>query len=731
MDVPLTPPLPALRPVNTNSLYHNCLSVLDRLSLVEGMTPFLQNLEETTDPLSKLTSICQLGFPLLKIYNALNPTEPLTIAPTANLNATNVSKAAVYHFIVACRDKLAFKEMDMFSIGDVFSNGTNGIVRVVHTLHQLLQRLEERGTITVRSLNRNSDPNGPRDTRDNVFMELLETERKYVNAMETLQDYMWELQHQKILSPDTLHYLFGNLNSLLDFQRRFLIGLENMAEKSPREQRVGQLFLQTEQAFSVYEPYCANYYSAQDLVVQETPKLMRLASLLDPTYELPSLLIKPVQRICKYPLLLQELVRSTDPEWPFYQETLLAVDAIRRVAEKVNETQRQHENNQTVRELQQHMESLSLEGCGNLVLCEKLQASLDHRTEREYHLFLFERSLLLCKEAKNRTRRNRGRGSLTPKTMIEAIAIESVLTKPGSLQIDLSLSTREAKHLSIRYRNEEQLSLWSNAFDRIRTCALDEHTSEILPRGPYTDLSDAEEEEEEEEEEDEEDMRSSRSGSFSSHPLRPVPALNLLPLLRSHATQTEAGFYHPTYYPASPPPSLPPSPSRSHHGQCYPSEDAPQLPEDALHHPLLHTGRSHSQPAADVRPLPGRLRSQSNPNLLRANQMIEASFRKAWIEPKSTKLGDILSSTPLEPTTVKIRFEFNGMFYVIVPPARISFHELMEKIKAKLKTVLEPGDLLRLKYWDEENDLITINSDDDVVMAFEAASHIVNLAVSI
>jgi cell division control protein 24 len=57
-------------------------------------------------------------------------------------------------------------------------------------MNKLLQLLEKRGIITVRSPNRNSDnsdPNAPKNTRDKVVLELLETERKYVQDMETLQ----------------------------------------------------------------------------------------------------------------------------------------------------------------------------------------------------------------------------------------------------------------------------------------------------------------------------------------------------------------------------------------------------------------------------------------------------------------------------------------------------------------------------------------------------------------
>ena len=167
---------------------------------------------------------------------------------------------------------------------------------------------------------------------------------------------MRELQAQKILSPDTVHYLFGNLNTLVDFQRRFLIQIENFAENSPEEQRFCHLFSQMEEAFAVYEPYCANYYSAQDLVVQETPKLQKLADILEPTYELPSMLIKPVQRICKYPLLIGQLIKTTNKDWPHYAEMEQGLEAIKRVTEKVNETQRKHENLQAVEDLRKRVD---------------------------------------------------------------------------------------------------------------------------------------------------------------------------------------------------------------------------------------------------------------------------------------------------------------------------------------------------------------------------------------
>jgi hypothetical protein len=141
LDTPLSSP-PGLKPANTQqnagSLYHTCRYVLDRLAVVEGMTDCIDSvmLEEekldvnNCDPLTKLTLLCRRGYPLCKLYNALNPNKPLSEDRVPKLTMTNSCKANVYHFIVACRDQLSFPEDDMFTISDLYQDDTNGFVKV-------------------------------------------------------------------------------------------------------------------------------------------------------------------------------------------------------------------------------------------------------------------------------------------------------------------------------------------------------------------------------------------------------------------------------------------------------------------------------------------------------------------------------------------------------------------------------------------------------------------------
>lgn len=135
--------------------------------------------------------------------------------------------------------------------------------------------------------------------------------------------------------------------------------------------------------------------------------------------ELPAFLIKPVQRICKYPLLLdvcdlyfglvassdlllQSLVKaSTVVDYPHYEELQAGSAAAKRITDKINEAQRRAENNQTVRNLEGRVKDWKghhLSNFGNLLL-DDIFTVTKSEVDREYHVFLFEKIILCCKEA--------------------------------------------------------------------------------------------------------------------------------------------------------------------------------------------------------------------------------------------------------------------------------------------------------------------------------------------
>ena len=333
--VRLTPGVPtptntiANKPAGTNAgLYQSCLSLRDRLWCVPGFgRAFLDRSRESmkqSDPVSHLWQCFRMGTPLCVLYNHLASgahLPPIPLSVDANLSNANACKALVMRFVIALKERLGWDPDDTFTVTQLYLNDTNGFVRVVRTVNRLLDEMEERRLLiptpsgsTTQSPS--STPDSPRDKRELVALELLHSERKYVHDLEVMQNYAVSVAQYDIIPGDTIHQIFGNLNQLVDFQRRFLICLEENAQRPPDTQQLGHIFRSMEDDFSVYGPFCANYAHALQIVTDEASALASLAQVpaarqyyLDPSYELPTFLIKPVQRICKYPLLLEQLIK--------------------------------------------------------------------------------------------------------------------------------------------------------------------------------------------------------------------------------------------------------------------------------------------------------------------------------------------------------------------------------------------------------------------------------------
>lgn len=243
---------------------------------------------------------------------------------------------------------------------------------MIKTVTRILDILRERKLLLNRKTSNLSDDNAekrPLDTRARIIDELVQTERKYVQDLENLQEYKRLLEKEEIVTKDLIHNLFMNLDALVDFQRRFLIRVETQNELPPDMQNWGSLFMQYELAFSVYEPYAANFEAAQALATQVRDTLGKLPH---PVFDnFAAFLIKPVQRITKYPLLLKDLVKHTDIVTQEDQDLLGGVAAIQRIADQTNEAIRKSENAVVVKNLEGRVEDWKghkLEQFGDLLL---------------------------------------------------------------------------------------------------------------------------------------------------------------------------------------------------------------------------------------------------------------------------------------------------------------------------------------------------------------------------
>ncbi|KAM5283559.1 rho guanine nucleotide exchange factor TIAM2 isoform 4-T13 [Hipposideros larvatus] len=201
-----------------------------------------------------------------------------------------------------------------------------------------------------------------------VIQELVDTEKSYVKDLSCLFElYLEPLQNETFLTQDEMESLFGSLPEMLEFQKVFLETLEdgisassdfNLLETPSQFRKLlfslGGSFLYYADHFKLYSGFCANHIKVQKVLERaKTDKAFKaFLDARNPTKQhsstLESYLIKPVQRVLKYPLLLKELVSLTDQDSEEHYHLTEALKAMEKVASHINEMQKIYEDYGTV-----------------------------------------------------------------------------------------------------------------------------------------------------------------------------------------------------------------------------------------------------------------------------------------------------------------------------------------------------------------------------------------------
>ncbi|XP_027855987.1 pleckstrin homology domain-containing family G member 3-like isoform X2 [Xiphophorus couchianus] len=239
---------------------------------------------------------------------------------------------------------------------------------------------------------------------DRVVMEIIETERMYVTDLSSIvEDYLAHIIDLRNLpiGHEQVMALFGNIEDIYEFNSELLQCLD-MCENDPVA--IAHCFVNKSEYFEIYTKYCNNYPNS----VATLTECMRNKTLakffrdrqaaLKRSLPLGSYLLKPVQRILKYHLLLQEIAKHYDPDEEGYGVIKEAIDTMTRVAWYINDMKRKHEHAVRVQEIQSlliNWKGADLTTCGELVLEGTFPVL---RAKNTRTLFLFEKMLLITKK---------------------------------------------------------------------------------------------------------------------------------------------------------------------------------------------------------------------------------------------------------------------------------------------------------------------------------------------
>ncbi|XP_064216001.1 uncharacterized protein GEFmeso isoform X2 [Tribolium castaneum] len=266
-----------------------------------------------------------------------------------------------------------------------------------------------------------------------VLQEVLDTETVYVADLnEVIQGYLvpWKEDPDCLLC-EHLPHLFSNLEEIYRFNRSFLDQLR-AADFNPT--KIANVFIQNDSGFAVYNEYCTNYPRTME-VLSELTRDEKMASLfrekqmaLSHALPLGSYLLKPVQRILKYHLLLQRLSKQCDTDHKPAVD--LALATMTAVASSINSMKRKHEHAVRVHEIQSQLYGWTgpdLTTLGELIAEGTFRVN-GARGRR--HVFLFDKVLLMAK--------NKQDGALAYKSHIECsnlMLVEQVRGEPLSFQV--------------------------------------------------------------------------------------------------------------------------------------------------------------------------------------------------------------------------------------------------------------------------------------------------------
>ncbi|XP_014037226.2 rho guanine nucleotide exchange factor 4 isoform X1 [Salmo salar] len=317
--------------------------------------------------------------------------------------------------------------------------------------------------------------------RANVINEIMITERDYIKHLKDICDGYIKQCRKRIdmFTEEQLLCIFGNIEDIYRFQKRFLKGLEKRFNKEqPHLSEIGSCFLEHQTDFQIYSEYCNNHPNAcvqlsRRMKTNKYVFFFEACRLLQKMIDisLDGFLLTPVQKICKYPLQLAELLKYTNPQHRDYKDVEAALNAMKNVARLINERKRRLENIDKIAQWQRSIEDWEgediLSKSSDLIFSGELtKISQPQAKSQQRMFFLFDHQMVYCK--KDLLRRDmlyyKGRMDMD---QMEVVDVEDGKEKDFNVSVKNALKLRslagDEVHL-LCAKKPEQKQRWLRAF---------------------------------------------------------------------------------------------------------------------------------------------------------------------------------------------------------------------------------------------------------------------------
>ncbi|XP_045529668.1 protein ECT2 isoform X5 [Pieris brassicae] len=260
--------------------------------------------------------------------------------------------------------------------------------------------------------------------RQQVFMELLQTESNYVGILQTIvamfKQPLEEMaeedtnngKNQALLNNTELKIIFGNLPPIYELHQRMLEELKWAQAHWSEEVSIGRLVLRyTPDMVKAYPPFVNFFENTKEMLQQcdrENPRFHAFLKICQTKPEcgrqsLQELLIRPVQRLPSISLLLDDILKHTHKSNPDQVALVSALAGLREVMSHINEDKRKTEGQLQMFDIYNDIDQCPahlvsshrsfVSRCEVVELSKELSGRGDHLV-----LFLFTDTMEVCKK---------------------------------------------------------------------------------------------------------------------------------------------------------------------------------------------------------------------------------------------------------------------------------------------------------------------------------------------
>ncbi|ESO89239.1 hypothetical protein LOTGIDRAFT_106084, partial [Lottia gigantea] len=270
------------------------------------------------------------------------------------------------------------------------------------------------------SLIRNLSPT--EKNRQNYIQELINTEQTYIDDISFVREvFQKPLVAANVITEEESQQLFVNLQDLIISSTKLIKALrvrKKMSGKGKAIHMIGDILCENLPHMTPYVRFCSCQLTAAALLQHKFDNFPAFNEahrqcLQDPrTKNMPlsSFLLKPMQRITKYPLMIKQILKYTPEDHADYQNLVDALSRAEELCSQVNEGVREKDNSDQLEWIQKHVhcdnipEKITFNSVTNSVGPRKLlHSSLLYKVKSNKELmgFLFNDFLLLTQPSKS------------------------------------------------------------------------------------------------------------------------------------------------------------------------------------------------------------------------------------------------------------------------------------------------------------------------------------------